>query len=204
MKQHFFENNLWHWLGKLPELCGLSILWLVCSLPIITLIPASVALYDAVSRNLRPDLKGVYRRFFRTFKNELLRGILISLLWGGLILLLSIGFRILIRSSDGSGILSVYTLVYQVSFLLPLAVLCWLIPIESRFVYPYWQLQKNALIFTVAYLPRTALLLLVLALGVLACWYVPVLILPIPAVIALLHSIPVENVFKDYMPEEES
>lgn len=202
MAKRFFdpENTFWHWLTKLPELCALSVLWLVCSLPVVTLVPASAALYDAVARNLRPDEKGIYRRFFRTFKNELGRGILISLLWLVLAALLYLGMQIMITNAEGSAL----TLIYQIACLLPVGIFCWLIPLLSRFVYPFWQLHKNAFIFTVAYLPKTGLMLLILILGLVLCWYVPVLCLPMPALLALLHTIPVERAFEAYMPDEKT
>lgn len=196
--KRFFDpdNTFWSWLTKLPELCGLSLVWLLCSLPVITLVPATIALYDAAARNLRPDEKGMYRRFFRTFKNELGKGILIELFWLVLAALLYFGFETMKLSGR-----AVLTLVYQVSCLLPLGVFCWLIPLQSRFVYPFWQLHKNAAVFALANLPKTGLMLLILGLALVVCWYVPVLVLPMPALLAVLHSLPVENAFKDYMPE---
>ena len=196
--RRFFDpdNTFWYWLTKLPELCGLSLIWLLCSLPLLTLVPATLALYDATARNLRPDEKGMYRRFFRTFKNELGKGILIGLLWLALASLLYFGFETTKQAGHG-----VLTLVYQISCLLPLAVFCWLIPLQSRFVYPFWQLHKNAAIFALANLPKTGLMLLILLLALLACWYIPVLAIPMPALIALLHSFPVEKVFADFTPE---
>lgn len=204
MAKRFFdpENSLWHWIGKVPEMCGLSVLWLVLSLPVVTLVPASIALYDTVARKLRPDEKGVFRRFFRTFRKELGRGILMGLLWLLIGAVLVWGYNILNHQAKASDSWAIYGIVYLILSALPLGVFCWLIPIESRFVYPYWTLHKNAVLFAISYLPRTFLLLVLAALAVVVCWYMPPLILIMPALLTTLQSIPIESVFKKYMPEQ--
>lgn len=62
----------------------LSVLWLLCSIPVLTLGAATTALYDSVVRCIRYKQSGPYERFFRTFKNELVPGLLLTLLWGAI------------------------------------------------------------------------------------------------------------------------
>lgn len=203
MARRFFdsENSLWEWMGKIPELLALSVLWLVCCLPVVSVVPATCALYDAVSRNLRPNEKGAFRRFFRTFAKELGRGILMSLLWLFVAAVLFLGGRVITSQAQSSNLAAAYGLVYQILTLLPVGAFLWTAALESRFVYPFWQLHKNGLLFTFSYLPQTGLMLLLCLLAVLACWYVPILILIMPAILAVLLSIPMEKVFANYMPE---
>ena len=47
------ESFLWRPLGVLGDLVVLSLLWTVLSLPLVTLGPASAALYDAAVHGLR-------------------------------------------------------------------------------------------------------------------------------------------------------
>lgn len=202
MKKFFDpENNLWSWIGRIPDMILLSLLWLVLSIPIVTLVPASIALYDAVARNVRPDEKGAYRRFFRTFRKELGRGILMGLLWIVIAAVLYVGYSILSQQAQAGDAWAAYALVYQILSLLPLSVFLWVIPLESRFIYGYWQLHKNAILFSVCYLPRTLLLLVFTVLGIVACCFYPLAIIVMPALLALLFSIPIEKVFKKYTPE---
>ena len=76
-----------YWLIKIPEFVCLSVLWLICCIPVLTVIPASTALYDAVVSCTLGDEVGPFRRFFQSFKSSLLRGIPMSLLWGAVIFL---------------------------------------------------------------------------------------------------------------------
>ena len=49
------ENDLWRITGKLVDLFLLSVFWLVCSIPLFTLGPATAALYHTVVRCIRGD-----------------------------------------------------------------------------------------------------------------------------------------------------
>ena len=64
------ENFFWKCFDKMADVLGLSLLWLLCSLPVITAGPACAALYDAAARCVRGGEPGPYRRFFRTFRQE--------------------------------------------------------------------------------------------------------------------------------------
>ena len=47
------ENDFWRLIEKLVDLFLLSVFWLVCSLPVFTLGPATAALYRTVARCIR-------------------------------------------------------------------------------------------------------------------------------------------------------
>ena len=48
------ENAVWRPLGFLGDIVTLSLLWALCSLPVVTIGSASCALYDAASLRPRP------------------------------------------------------------------------------------------------------------------------------------------------------
>lgn len=77
-----YQGWLWRALNTLTDILALSVLWLLCSIPVLTLGAATTALYDSVVRCIRYKQSGPYERFFRTFKNELVPGLLLTLLWG--------------------------------------------------------------------------------------------------------------------------
>ena len=62
------DGLLWKILNSLTDIFALSLIWLFCCLPVITIGPATTALYDAVTHGIRYQETGLYRRFFRTFK----------------------------------------------------------------------------------------------------------------------------------------
>ena len=44
------ENIIWRGFERFYDLVMLSLCWLLCSLPVVTVIPASIALYDCMAR----------------------------------------------------------------------------------------------------------------------------------------------------------
>ena len=77
-----YQGWLWRALNTLTDILALSVLWLLCSIPVLTLGAATTALYDSVVRCIRYKMPRPYERFFRTFKNEIVPGALLTLLWG--------------------------------------------------------------------------------------------------------------------------
>ena len=73
------ENSIWRVTGKLVDLMILSVFWLACSLPVVTLGPASAALYHTVVQCIRGNRRDSWTLFFRTFRDNLKVGVLTTL-----------------------------------------------------------------------------------------------------------------------------
>lgn len=204
--KNFFNTDgfLWRWFSKIGSFFGLSLLWMLCCVPVITSIPACIALYDSVAHCVRGDEEHAFRHFFRTLKKELLRGLGLSLLWGVLGFILFYGYSILYQVGKESQIASIYSLVYLGSMLIPLGILAWLIPVESRFSHSFISLHKTAATFALAHLPTTAAILGILAVSIVLTLLVPVLLMLMPAITVTIQCWLIEKVFKKYMPEEDA
>ena len=74
------ESLIWKPLGYLGDLVMLSLLWTVFSIPVVTLGPASAALYDTAVHSIRRKEDTVLTRFFSTFKREVKQGVLSTLI----------------------------------------------------------------------------------------------------------------------------
>lgn len=68
------ENTFWRWMAGLADILVLSVLWLLCSVPVVTVGAATAALYDACARGMRGGRGDAWRRFFHTFRAELKTG----------------------------------------------------------------------------------------------------------------------------------
>ena len=193
------DNWLWKFFGKAFDFFGLSCMWLLSSMFIVTIGPASIACYDAAARCLRQGEKNMAGRFFRTLKRELIPGILITLVWAVIFFVLWTGFQIV--SQMGTPLI---TVVYYFSMAVPIGILCWLIPIQSRFVYKFGQLHKMAFIFALRHLPSTLVILALALATVEICINFPFFLMFLPGIMVYLQSFFIEKVFKKYMPEEEN
>ena len=193
-----------YWFGKVGDFFALSVLWLLLCLPVVTIIPASIALFDSVAHCLHGTEDGSVSRFFRTFKSELPRGILLSLVWLAIFCGLLYGFLILFRMGQENSVMAAYSLVYLITMLIPLGVLAWLIPVESRFHHSFFGLFKAAAVYAIGHLPTTILLLVILIVAALMIMVLPILGLLMPAIAVTLQCWFVERVFMKYLPQEEN
>lgn len=204
MKRFFdSDNRIWRSINRLADYFLVSICWLLCSLPLLTLGTASIALYDTVAHCIKGDEGHMLRRFFQTFRRELLRGILLTLLWTGAAWLLYAGYQYLVGRSADSNPMTVVSIVYYCSLLIPLGCLCWSLALESRFTASFCQLLKNSFAFTFAYLPTSCAVTALFVLAANLCLNFPVFLAVIPGIMVHLQSHFIEKVFQKHMPAEE-
>jgi uncharacterized membrane protein YesL len=197
------ENPGLFWISKIGDFCALSVLWILLCLPIVTFIPASIALFDSVAHCLHGSEDGPVQRFFCTLKAELGRGILLSLVWLSVGFGLVFGFNILFQMSQENQALGPYALVYLFTALIPVSILAWVIPVQSRFEHSFFGLFRSSAVYAIAHLPTTIMLLVILIVTVLAIWTLPVLALMLPAIAVTIQCWFIERVFQKYIPQED-
>ena len=154
------DGLLWKILNALTDIFALSLIWLFCCLPVITIGPATTALYDAVTHGIRYQETGLYRRFFHTCKADLKISIPTTLLWAAVIALGFFSLSYLRSIAEVSRAAAIASSAYYIIMLLPIGCACWVFPILSRFTYSFKDLNLTALRLAIAYLPRTVVLVL--------------------------------------------
>lgn len=193
-----YQGWLWRTLNTLTDIMALSVLWLLLSLPVLTLGAATAALYDSVVRCIRYKQPRPYARFFRTFKNELVPGALLTLLWGAVAALGLWMLALLRQYSAASPSAGAAGAAYYVALVVPLGAACWVFPTLSRCALGFGALNATALKLAVGHLPSTVIL--VLMTGELARlsvrWLYPLAFMP--AVMMLLWSLFTEPAFKKH------
>lgn len=203
-----YQGWLWRALNTLTDILALSVLWLLCSIPVLTLGAATTALYDSVVRCIRYKMPRPYERFFRTFKNEIVPGALLTLLWGAVAALGLWMLALLRQYSAESPSAGAAGAAYYVALVLPLGAACWVFPILSRCTLGFGALNKTALKLAVAHLPSTVVLVLMTAeiARLSVQWIFPLAFTP--AVLMLLWSLFTEPAFKKHgagiTPEKEN
>lgn len=168
MKERFrqlrlsFRNTL----SFLGDIVILNLLFLVCSIPIITIGAAASACYAGVSRTLQKRETGlVYRAFFADFRaafRQATAGWLLELL-AVLILAGDIWFAV-VYSEPNNTFFLIFAIVVGVAILMASL---WFYPLVARFHNSLGKQIKNAFLLAFAQFPRTLLMLLiwVLSLG---------------------------------------
>ena len=207
MLQRFFssESLIWKPLGFLGDLVVLSLLWAVCSLPLVTLGPASAALYAAAVSVLRQKKGTPLSCFFPVFRRELKEGILSTLLCAagmGIVgLLFYAALRLFPGFAERGGLVSVIAVLLA---FFSLGVLCWVWPLLSRFTLPLGTLHVTALRLALGYSLRSAGMAIVWGAAlVISLRYVsPIFVLP--GLAAYLCTWLIEPVFRRYEESAES
>lgn len=196
------EKGVWAWLSTMVDISGLSILWIFLCMPVVTIGPATAALYYTVVKCVRGRESGAFGYYFRSFRDNLKTGLLATLITVPAVLLLWAGHRIVRWYGTGlGGAAYVLYVAYYFALLLPAGVLCWLSPLLGRFDCRVRQLFHTAFQLTIARLPSTVVMVLLTAQTAVFClerWW-PVLFMP--AVAMLLVSLFTERVFQKYAPE---
>ena len=208
MFRSFFnpENPFFRFTGRVLDLMVLSVLWLVCSLPIVTIGPASAALYYSCAKCLRHQESGPYRNFLSAFRQNLKTGIGATVVFLLLAVLLDAGYLFLVMAAGSGGtVWGVVRIMYLVLLVIPVSMASCAFPLLSRFTYTVGGLLSNSLRLTFRHLPRMAAAGALTAAAVLLTvifWYYGVMLLT-PALCALLSTFLLEPVFRKYTPEEE-
>lgn len=174
----------------------LSLLWVVFSLPVVTLGGATAALYDAVVHGFRRHESDYLYRFFTTFRAEWKHGILPTLLCGAVIGGLWFGCTRFTGSASGDAAVMLAAGLL-VLLCIPAGAVCWVFPALSRFELETSALLSNSFRLALGHLPATFAMVLA-AYG--CVWltayllFLPLLLLP--ALLALFCSLFIERVFK--------
>lgn len=189
---------VWRILNTITDVLGLSLLWCLCSLPLVTMGAATTALYDAAVRGIRYREEVVYRRFFRTFRAELKTASLVTVVWGLILLLCSYILALLDGFAPDSRQAAIMAGGYRVLMGIPLTCACWSCAILSRFSHSFRSLTATAVRFLPAHLLSSVGIGL-LTWGCLRfCREYLIAITYAPAVLMLAWSLFAEPVFRKY------
>ena len=196
------EKGIWVWLSTMVDVFGLSIFWACLCLPVVTIGPATAALYYTVVKCVRGRESGAFGYYFRSFRTNFKVGLLAGLIVLPLALAL-LGGHFVVRwyGTRLGGMAYVLYVAYYFALIVPGGVLCWLFPLLGRFEYSLKDLFRTALQLSIAHLPSTVVVVLLTAQTAVFClerWW-PVLFMP--SVVMLLVSLFTERIFAKYAPE---
>lgn len=160
-----YDSGIMSFLGKVADIVILNLLTLLCCIPIVTIGASITAAHYTALKMHRDTDNYVVRNFFRSFKANLLQGILIWILWI-VVVALSV-FAYLFYPEGG---ISTVLKVIMCSMLIFIAMTTmWLFPMQARFSNSIRITIRNAFMFSCRYILRTLGMLVVTATGA-ALW----------------------------------
>jgi len=199
MKKSILENKVVVALTRVTDLIIISMYWLLLCIPIITIIPASTALYYAAVKAVRRDRGKLTTDFFKALKLNLKQGMLISVIYivMGVILYTCVDFARGVGLETSLGKLYL-TLTLVIAGLLAMLSF-YLIPALSRFDVSIPSLFRLSLYFAARNLITLIPLVITFGAAIGAVYCIPILICIIPGAYCYLLSYSVETAFKKYI-----
>lgn len=207
-----FEGPIWQFLAKLGDMIILHVLWLVCSLPIVTLGASTTAAHYVALKLVRDEGGTVWSMFFHSFKRNIKQGCLAGLLslFVGLFLAFDI-YLVLYRVEAGQAFRMVMLVALGFLFLLYAVENMYFWAVLARFDNTIRRTLINAFMMafnnmkTTVFLVVQNIILLMMALGCIA--FVPQIavlffIFGVPLFI-VLNCMQLVFVLDRYMPKKE-
>lgn len=192
------DNPVYKAVYKLVAMILLGVLWIICSIPVITFGAATAALYYAVVKAVRYEQGQVFSAFFATFRSSILKTLIPSLIF-----ILAFGVPVLgtvisfqISRESGTGAAMPYlaaAAVIPASMIFP-----YFFPVFSRFDLKLSVLFINSFYYSVRHFASTVLFDVLIAGTVWAAWRFPYLAVFMPGICCWLISIQMEKILRRY------
>lgn len=196
------DSGIMHGISKIVDMALLSILWLICSIPIITIGGSTAALYYTSVKVIRRDRGYVAREFFHSFKSNFLQGTVFSIIL--VIVFFSFDFNITFATkmedkTMGTVLLYLYYCMLFVIFIINI----YIYPVLSRFEMKIREIVKFSAIISIKHLPKTLVMAVILFILSIVLQYMPFIIFIIPAFCCLTISYFMEKILILYTPKED-
>lgn len=164
MKFFNYDSPIMQFLSRVTDIIILNILFIVCSLPVITIGASATALYSVTLKMVKNEESYIFSSFFSAFKNNFKHSTVSWLILLGTGIIIWVDYHVL-SVSDGSLARIISAALIPVCVFLVLIAL-YIFPFIARFENTIRNSWKNAFLISIAQLPYTVLLLLILALAV--------------------------------------
>lgn len=187
-------------LSKFADVVILSLIYVVFSIPLITVGASTTALYYTSVKCIRRGRSYVFRSFWQAFKGNFKKSTILWFAMMALTILFSINFKFANALNNNTG--EVLYIIYVVLVIVGIFTGIYIFPVLSRFELPFRAILKNSLFMSIRHLPFTVLMVLILAGIGLLLYLMPISIMFAPAAGALLFSLPMEKILKIYTPKE--
>ena len=189
---------------RITDCIFLSLFWLLCCIPVVTVGASFAALYDASYRTFRKNERNSWQRFFSVFRENWKVGIVPSVVflaasWG----LLKGTIALWNLAVAGTMSWMLFAALAFVAVVL-LGMLSILFPVLSRFENSLGALLKNTVFLAMANLPKTAVLGAINAVTVFLCVRLVVPLFFLPSLAALFGSFAIEPMFRPFMNDENA
>lgn len=205
-----YDNILVRFLNRIADAMVLSLITLICSIPIVTIGASLTAAYYTAMHGIKNGDGYVVRKFMKSFKQNLKQSTGLWLVFMVLFIVFGVDawYWQQMYKNDAGGFMVKPLLVLSV-VLLALTVMTFIFafPLQAKFENSIKMQLKNAFILAIRYVPTTLIIVFTLAVVALFFSYQPVLAIVVFAMgglggILYFFSFLMLRCFKAFMPQE--
>lgn len=186
-----FMNWLWN-------MILISVLWLFCSVPVITFGAASTAAYYTAAKCVRHNTGSVIVEFFRSFRINFRQAVVLMCIHGAVLCLIILECIYLYQQS-AVPLAVLYLFYFLALMIMAFAIYLW--PCLSRFCDSIFGFLKMAVVLVFRHIPTTILLLLLHLGFAIAIYLMPWGILLFPGMMIYLQTFLMEKILRRLSPE---
>ena len=198
-----FDNFIFRGLSRFLDMFFLSVLWLICCIPIVTIGAATTALYEMAYKNIRHERGYAIRGFFSSFKSNFKQSTILGLLFTVIFGCLGFDCYIMYIYKLEGNPAAKYTIGFWILILIVLLWSFYVFPYVARFQNTTKEVLKNTFFIMVGNLGSTLLLLLIFVIQCLGIYMYTPAIIVIPILYNYFKSLILEKVFKRYLTKEQ-
>lgn len=197
------DNPLFTFLGRICDIFLLHLLWIITSIPIITIGASTTALYYTAMKSVKLEEGYIAKRFFKSFKENFKQA---TIIW---LILLVVGavfaFDLYFAIANSKKLL---TLIFTVMTCVYLFIFFYAFPILARFSNTIKATLKNALLLAVKNMPWTILIFAITFLFIysqtLSAIFVFYMLFMGVGTYAYITAFIYNRIFEPYLPKERA
>ncbi len=194
-----YNNPFIKLLVRMANMIIVSLYWVVCCLPVVTIMPACAALYHTVNKVVFGNGNGVTREFFKSLKAALKPGVLLSVLTAVVGGLVAFGVYTGLQIWDAGIFGTVYMAAGVLIAFVLLTTLVYIAPALSRFEGNVSVILRLAMYFSMKNQFRSGWYVVLLGLAFWVVDFFPLLLLVVPALYVDLIRGGTEKAMKAYI-----
>lgn len=204
-----YDSPIMIGVGRIVDFFLLNLLWIICCIPVITIVPATAALYYVMLKIARKEEVRPVFGYLHAFRDNFKQGCVLTLIFAAIVALLYADYRIMTLQEGTVG--SVLSILFLLLTALAAATMLYTFALQAQFSNTVFRTLKNAALLSLMKLPNTILLLvlhciplwvLMVAPNIVAMT-MPFWVLFFPAVVAYLSSLRFVKIFAPLMEMNE-
>jgi len=156
----FSPNNVFfRFMGRISDLMILNFLWIICSIPIITIGASTTALYDTTLKLIDETEGYLFKNFLKSYKQNFKKA---TIIWIGVLFIffiIGVNLAFWIQFKSITGYITVSIMLFMLFLFLFTEI--YLFPILSKFNKSIKDTVKYAFILSMKYLPYSLIIMVI-------------------------------------------